>query len=143
MIAHPQVRWEESWIEFYVGARRRVNAIRLVIPEEVLSRLPPQSLPANRAATSATQPISETTDKAKANEELSDEGWQGQRVEKKLDELEGEDTVLKNHTPLELRRQVENKFTDERQKASAQKKTAPPRTPSTRVINRVIKKRLK
>jgi hypothetical protein len=118
-ILFPQVHWEESWIEFYIGAVRHIHRIQV------------QSKNARQAqSTQSTQ-----GDAGRSSET----GWQAIRVEKKLDMLEGEGVVLKDHTPVELRRMVEGRFDAERRETHG---APPPAAPSRRVINAVIKNRL-
>jgi hypothetical protein len=62
-------------------------------------------------------------------------GYQTQRVEKRLDQLEAEGTVLKNHTRLELRRKLEKMFKDD-------EKLLELPIPSRQCLDAVIKRRL-
>ena len=63
------------------------------------------------------------------------EGYQADRVGKKLDRLERDGVVLDDHTPMELRRLLELRFEDDRKKLGL-----PP--PSRQVMDTVIKHRL-
>jgi hypothetical protein len=118
-ILFPQVHWEESWIEFYIGAVRHIHRI--------------QVQPKNTGQAQSAQ--STQGDAGQSNET----GWQAIRVEKKLNILENEGVVLENHAPVELRRMVEGRFDAERRETHG---APPPAPPSRRVINRVIKNRL-
>ena len=61
------------------------------------------------------------------------EGYQAARVGKKLDQLEAEGIVLKNHTVMELRIRLQQKFSYKNSGLS---------TPSRQTLDRVIKQRL-
>jgi hypothetical protein len=122
-ILFPQVHWGESWIEFNIGGVRHAYPIQVVQEDEQAQ--PPQEVEAH----------------ADDNDQQS-EGWQADRVHKKLDELEADGIVLKQKTALELRRLVEGKFDNEREKLLAQKLPPPAATPTRPVINAAIKKRL-
>jgi hypothetical protein len=126
----PAINWEESWIEAY-DQHGRCRVYVQVAQEDVLRLCSPQ----------LTMPVSEQSDDVKANDQ-SGEGWQEERVEMRLNALETAGVVLKQKTRTELRRLVEGKFKGEREEMLAQGLSPPPPTPSRRVINAVIKKRL-